>query len=64
MLGSLLPQRKPLYLVQFEELLRRVGQLAEDERRVEVDLAAEGGHHLQLNMKLYPKSNVKWSKSD
>ena len=37
-----------MYLVQFQQLLRGVRQLAEDERGVQVDLAAEGGDHLRL----------------
>ena len=33
-------------LVQLEELLRSVGQLAQGQRGVEVDLSAQGAHHL------------------
>ncbi len=35
-----------MYLVQLEQLLRGVRQLAQRERRVEVDLPPERGHDL------------------
>lgn len=42
-------RRRPVgraHLVQFEQLFRRVRQLAQHERRVDVDLLAERAHHL------------------
>ena len=38
--------RVACHLVQLEQLLGDVGQLAEQQRRLQVDLVAQGPHHL------------------